>query len=207
MVMSKEATSNSNATGGGNAAEETATETQTDEKEIAAAATGDQTTGNEKPADKTFSQTDLDRAVAKAVKDAQKKVTDAEAKAKLSEDERAKAETEELRNQLRERDARDAVKDEAAKLGVKNPAAIYKIVKDELEYDDKGNVSNLADVIESAKADFPELFDTKPNQSIDAGAGTTGTGDVLTKEKLAKMTPAEINALPWEDVQKVLTAK
>lgn len=163
--------------------------------------------GDNKPVEKSFSKADLDKEIAKAVKAAEKKAADAEAKAKLSDDERAKAETDELRSQLRERDARDAVKDEAAKLGVKNPAAIYRIVAGDLEYDDKGNISNLADVLESAKADFPELFDTKPSQSIDGGAGTSNAQGTLTKEMLAKMTPSEINALDWNAVQKVLTAK
>lgn len=130
-----------------------------------------ETPAAETPAAETYTKTDLDKAVAKAIKEAETKAADAEAKAKLSEDERAKAETAELRTQLRERDARDAVKDEAGKLGVKNPSAIYKIVAGDLEFDDKGKVSNLKDVMDTAKTDFPELFDTKPNQSIDGGAG------------------------------------
>ena len=158
-------------------------------------------------ADKSFTQADIDAAIAKAQKDWDKKVKDAEAKAKLSEDERLKAEADELRGQLRERDARDTVRAEAEKLGVKNPAMVYRLVKDELEFDEKGKISNLKDVLAGAQSEFPELFSNKPQGSIDAGAGTTGDTPVLTKEKLAKMTPAEINALDWNAVQKVLTEK
>ena len=146
------------------------------------------------PADKTFTQSDLDKAVARAIKDAAKQTADAEAKAKLSEEDRSKAETLELRNQIRERDARDAVKDEAVSLGVKNPASLYKIVKDDLEFDDKGNVTNLKDVFDSAKTEFPQLFDTKPSQSIDGGAGSGATGSTLTKAQIEKMSHAEIIA-------------
>lgn len=206
--MSKEANSNTPTTGG-NSAETPNTETPVvnTAEGSAAEAAADSVETVTPQAESKFSQSDLDKAVAKALKDSAKKISDAEARAKLSEEERTKAEMDDLRLQIKERDARDAVNVAAAKLGVKNSSLVYKLVKDDLEFDDKGKISNLAEVFDSAKTEYPDLFDTKPNQSIDAGAGTTKTGDVLTKEKLAKMTPAEINALDWNDVQKVLTAK
>lgn len=155
----------------------------------------------------SYTKADLDKAVAKALKESAGKVAEAEARAKLSEEERTKAEIADLQTQIKTRDARDAVNTEAAKLGVKNPGLIYKLVKEELEFAADGKVSNLAEVFDSAKTEYPDLFDTKPNQSIDAGAGTTGTPGTLTKEKLATMTPAEINALDWSVVSKVLTEK
>ena len=155
----------------------------------------------------SYTKADIDKAVAKALKDSAKQVADAEARAKLSEEERTKAEIADLQTQIKTRDARDAVNTEAAKLGVKNPGLIYKLVKDELEFSADGKVSNLAEVFDSAKTEYPDLFDNKPNQSIDAGAGTTGGGKPLTKEMLATMTPGEINALDWNVVSKILSAE
>jgi hypothetical protein len=154
---------------------------------------------------KPLTQADIDRAVKAALKDSAQKIADAEAKAKLSEEDRTKAQIAELQVQIKTRDARDAVSNEAVKLGVKNPALVYKLVKDELEFGADGKISNLADIFDSAKADYPELFDNKPSSSIDAGAGTSGNKTGLTKEQLEKMTPTEINALDWSVVSKVLS--
>lgn len=126
--------------------------------------------------DLTFSKSDVDKAVAAALKDSTKKIADAEARARLSEEERTKLEMTELRNQIKERDARDGVMAEAARLGVKNPSLLYRAIKDGLDFAADGSVSNLKDVLDSAKTDFPELFDTKPKDSIDAGAGSAGSG-------------------------------
>lgn len=171
--MSKETSANNTSTAGetgdGDAAAQIAATNEAAAN--ANAATADANASAAAAAEKSYTRAELDKVVAKAIKDAEKKTADAEAKAKLSEEERAKAETSELRGQLRERDARDAVKDEAGRLGVKNANALYRIVKDDLEFDDKGNISNLKDVLETAKTDFPELFDAKPRQGIDAGTG------------------------------------
>jgi hypothetical protein len=55
------------------------------------------------------------------------------------------------------------------------------------------------------KASFPEQFGTPPPASIDAGAGLRPTPQ-LTREALAKMKPAEIAALDWNDVRRVLAS-
>ena len=138
----------------------------------------------QKTDDKTLTQADFDKALAKQKKAWEKQVADAEARAKLSETERTKAEADDLRAQLRDRDARDSVKDAAAKLGVKNPTAIYKIVAGDLEFDDGGQISNLNEILDTAKTDFPELFDTKPKSSIDGGAGSDSptTGNSLDNQ-------------------------
>ncbi len=133
-----------------------------------------ETTTPETQSDKSYSKAELDAALKKAQKDWDKQVKDAEAKAKLSEEERTKAEMAELRNQIRERDARDAVRTEAARLNVKNPQMVYRLVKDELEFSDDGKVSNLKDVIDSAKLEFPEIFDNKPTETIDGGRKDNG---------------------------------
>ncbi len=164
--------------------------TQTEETK-----SSEETTGEGKKDDKTFTQADINRMLAKERKEWEKKTQDAEARAKLSEEERTKAEMADLRNQLKERDARDSVTNEATKPGVKNPRAAYRLVKDDLEFDDKGSISNLKEVFESVKADFPELFgDAKPKEGIDAGAGSKSGTTTLTKEKIEKMSQSELIA-------------
>lgn len=160
------------------------------------------------PPAKTYTQADFDRAIAKAVKDAEKKAAEAEAKAKLSEDEKLKAENEELRNSIRMRDARDAVGEALQKAGAKSPALLFKSVQDQLEFDDKGKLANLDTLVADLAKDFPEQFGTpKPEDGIDAGAGQGQKGISLTLAQLEKMTPQEIAKLPWDDVKAAMAAK
>lgn len=102
--------------------------------------------------------------------------------AKLSETERLTKELKELKDQQatwlaerRERDARDAVIEAASdeKVGARNPRAIYRLIRDDLEFDESGKVRNLDDALKKAKADYPELFGkaTGAAGSVNGGAG------------------------------------
>jgi hypothetical protein len=144
--------------------------------------------------EKTFTQAQLDAAKAKWEKESAKKISDAEARAKLSEDEKLKAERDDALKQLRERDTRDSVTDAAKDAGVKNPKLFYQAYKDELEFDSKtGKVTNLKEVIESAKTESPELWGEapKPEGGADAGQGKQNPGG-LTLEKISAMSDKEI---------------
>lgn len=153
------------------------------------AATGDKTSdGGEGSApapvpalspEKTFTAAELEKATKRAVQDALKK-------ANLTEDERRKAEVEELKLQVRTRDLRDAVLESAQSANAKNPKAIYKLIKDDIEFDDKGKATNIAEAMKQVQLDFPEQFETaataasggdkttapaQKKTSIDGGAG------------------------------------
>lgn len=164
--------------------------------------------GEGKSPEKSFTQADIDRAVDRARKDAAKEKDAAEARAKLSEDEKKDAEINDLRTQIRLRDARDEVVAALEKEGAKGTGLMWNAIKSELEFDDKsGKVTNLKDLVRDLKADYPDQFgEPKPTEGIDAGKGQQQS-EKLTKEKLAKMTPAEINNLDWEEVKKVLAEK
>jgi len=144
--------------------------------------------------EKTYTEAEYKRNLAAALKDLEKKTKDAEAKAKLTEDERLKADLDETRRQLAERDTRDAVIEQASDAGVKNPKLFYQAYKSEFERDEKtGKISNFNDVLESAKAESPELFEAvkQNNGSADGGEGKQpATG--LTREMIDKMSPKEI---------------
>lgn len=186
-----------NATAGDNAGTKTA-DTAADQSAGATdssntSADNKQTGGTgDKP--KSFTQEEVNSLLAKERKTFEKKTADAEAKAKLSEDERKDAELAEARAALRERDARDTVTEQAGKAGVKNAKLFYNAYKSELEFDDKGNVTNLKDVLASAKTESPELFTATPTPSgsADGGEGNNTNTGGLTKEQIEKMSPDEI---------------
>lgn len=154
-----------------------------------------------------FSQADIDAAVKKAQKEWEKKVSDAEAKAKLSDDERLQQERDEARAALRERDARDSVIADAGKAGVKNANLFYNAYKSQLEIDDKGKITNLDDILKSAKAESPELFNVAPTPggSADGGEGNNSNNGGLSKEQIEKMSPQEI-ANNMEAIDKFLAS-
>jgi hypothetical protein len=161
--------------------------------------------------EKTYTEAQYQANLAKAQKDWEKKVSDAEAKAKLSEDERLKAERDDALSQLRERDTRDSVTEKAGAAGVKNPRLFYNAYKSDLEFDDKGIVTNLKDILETAKAESPELFAPPPSAPAPSGSADGGAGNnnqvsgLYSREELNKLTATEINA-DWDKVQKSLMA-
>lgn len=145
-------------------------------------------------------KTESDKAIGKAK-------TKWESDAKLSEDERTKKELEETKAALLERDTRDYVSAQAEKAGVKNPKLFYNAYKSELEFDEKGKVTNLKDVLAAAKTESPELFQAQQKQqgSADGGSGKQ-TAATLTKEMIEKMTPAEV-AANMSEIDKFLAAQ
>lgn len=131
---------------------------------------GGQPGGGEAP--KTFTQADIDAAEArgrKAMLDAAKKKED---EGKLSAEEREKRRADEAEAKLREREARDLLETGAKDAGASNPGKVYRLVKDELEFDDKGKPTNLKEVLAKARRDFPDEFGVKrPPGSADGAAG------------------------------------
>jgi hypothetical protein len=126
---------------------------------------------------KTFTQADVDRIVQNRLKSAVK----AELKKLTSDGEGVTVE--ELQRQLSDErtrtraiEAREAVQDYLSdpkhKLNVRaeNTRAIVKMVMQDIEYDDKGQPTNIKDAIESAKSLAPTLF-VNSQSNINAGAG------------------------------------
>lgn len=155
-----------------------------------------------------FTQADIDAAVAKAIKEANKKAEDAAANAKLTEDERKNKLISELQNTINMGNAQTQVLKALEKENAKIPLLLFNVKKGELKFDDSGKLTNLDEIIQDLKSEYKDQFGIeKPNTPIDAGAGTTVDGKPLTKEMLAKMSPAEINTLDWKLVQQVLADK
>jgi hypothetical protein len=118
----------------------------------------------------------------------------------------AQAETEELKKTLQFRDAREEMTAALTKAGARSPELLFNSAKESLQFDGEGKVANGAALVEQLKKSFPEQFGTeRPSGSIDGGAGAGSETAYLTKEKLARMTAAEISKLDWTDVRKVLS--
>lgn len=160
-----------------------------------------------KKQEKTYSKAELQSEVQKAIAAEKKKWDDEK---DLTELDRIKKENEDLRAANRLRDAKDSVVDALTKAGARSTELLWKAIKDDLEFDDKGNLKNLDTLVTTIKTDYADQFgEPKPSETIDGGAGGgEGTKGKLTKEALAKMSPAEIQKLDWEtEVKPVMEAK
>ena len=117
------------------------------------------------------------------------------------------AENEQLKTTIRLNAAHRQITGELAMAGARSPELLFDAVKDGLQFGVDGTLQNTAAVIGKLKMSFPEQFGAEASPaSIDAGAGAAAVPH-LTKEALAKMKPAEIAALDWQDVRRVLVAK
>lgn len=119
---------------------------------------------------------------------------------------RLREENERLRATIRNVEAHRRITGELERVGARSPELLYEAVKSELEFGSDGGVTNAAAVVERLRRKFPEQFKaSRTLPSIDAGAGTVELPS-LTKEALAKMKPAEIAKLDWEEVKRTLAA-
>lgn len=71
---------------------------------------------------------------------------------------------------LRALQTEQAVRDAAAAAGARNPKLIYRAVKDDLEFDGDGTITNLDAVLKDAKKTAPELFGAASGKA-DGGQG------------------------------------
>lgn len=137
---------------------------------------------------KTFTQADIEAAEARVRADLAKeqKRKDADAKkqaddAELSDAEKHKRRAEELESRLRERDGRDAFEREAKTVNAANSAKLYRLYKDEIEYDADGKATNLKDILAAARNDYPEEFGTAASPSRGSADAGAGRGSASTK--------------------------
>jgi len=95
---------------------------------------------------------------------------------------------------------------ELGRAGARSPELLFNSVRDTLQFADDGTLLNAAALVKKLRDAHPEQFGTHlPVGSIDAGAGVAVTPQ-LTRDALAKMKPAEIAELDWNDVKRVLAS-
>ena len=114
-----------------------------------------------------------------------------------------RTENEQLKTSIRIDAAHRQITGELAKIGARSPELLFDSVKADLQFAEDGTVGNAAALIGKLKTNFPEQFGREQPGPIDGGAGTGG-GNTLTRSALAKMKPAQIAALDWSDVRRVL---
>jgi hypothetical protein len=118
-----------------------------------------------------------------------------------------RAENEALRQALRTREARDQITASLRAAGARSPELMFAAAKESLQFGEDGAVQNAEAVVGELKRKFPEQFGgVFPHPSIDGGAGASVSANVLTKESLARMKPAEIARLDWESVKQILAS-
>lgn len=96
------------------------------------------------------------------------------------ERDRYKSELEKLTDQFREARSESSFLDAATKASARAPRTLFRAYRDQIEYDRDGNPTNIAAVIEAAKADEPDLFKPATGTS-DAGRqgdSAGGKGDI-----------------------------
>jgi hypothetical protein len=136
------------------------------------------------------------QAAEKTLKDLQKQIDDLNAKDQ-SELERTKTaltqaqkDLEEKNAKLREKAARSALIDEATKANALRPDAVYKLVKDDAEYDDDGEITNAAALIQEARKTAPELFGTKQGGQGNGGAQDAEGGEDTSSFGVSRLRSA-----------------
>jgi len=127
---------------------------------------GDKKTG--KKEEKTFTESEYQKRLAKDKAKWEKEKD-------LPEIEKLKTANQELAAKVKEREISDSFSDFAAKEKAKNVSRLLKIYREDLEIADDGSISNLKDIFESAKTDFPEFFAPVDKGSADAGEGKSQT--------------------------------
>ena len=115
------------------------------------------------------------------------------------------AENEQLKATIRLSEAHRQITGELARAGARAPELLFNAMKADLQFAGDGAIENAAALIGKLKSVHPEFGTQAPVPSIDAGAGIT-TAPQLTREALAKMKPAEIAELDWNDVKRVLAS-
>ena len=118
------------------------------------------------------------------------------------------AENDRLKEQLRLRDAHEDLTHRLKKAGAKTPKLLLEAAKHALRFTAEGMLENAGELVDDLIGRFPEQFghhtSGKPHIFVDAGSGRTAR-PALTRETLAKMKPAEIAKLDWNDVRRVLS--
>lgn len=89
--------------------------------------------------------------------------------------ERLESEKNDLASKTREADGREAVRGVAKKLGASEDTlnAIYRMVKNDIEFDDAGDPNNVNALLTEAKQIAPQLFRPSVGKG-DGGAGSNG---------------------------------
>ncbi|CAN5567403.1 hypothetical protein BH23CHL7_BH23CHL7_23870 [soil metagenome] len=170
--------------------------------------------------EKTYSQAQLDTALADVRREAakwrteHKKAADAleaAAKQQMTEEEQRAADVAKRERELADRETAAqerllgaAIKEAAAAAGVApgRLALMPRLIdRTEVEFDESGEPTNVPALVKALLEAYPE-FKAAAGSSGSADAGSRGKSS-LTREQIEKMTPAEINSR-WAEIAEFL---
>ena len=92
---------------------------------------------------------------------------------------RYKADAERLTAELRDARSESAFVEAARAANARGPKTLFRAYKDQLAFDKSGNPTNIAEVIDKAKADEPDLFKPATGNSDAGRRGDGDAGDTL----------------------------
>ncbi|MBC7899273.1 MAG: hypothetical protein H7070_04405 [Saprospiraceae bacterium] len=125
-----------------------------------------------------------------------------------TETERLRTENETLKMAIKLRNAREQITQSLVRYGALSPGLLFDSAQANLQFDENGQVTNGAALLEHLKKMHPEQFrPDRPQNSIDGGAGGGSPAAYLTKEALSRMTSTEIAKLDWHEVRRVLSER
>jgi len=118
------------------------------------------------------------------------------------------AENRNLKQMIRLRDAREELTTLLVERGARSPGLLFAYAIDDLQFDDENKLTNTSALVRKLERSFPEQFEQRVAvPSINGGAGVSNQPAAITRESLTKMRPAEIAALDWNEVKRVLAAQ
>lgn len=133
--------------------------------------------GDNKQTAKTFTQDELDAIVEKRL--SRERAKD-KANAELTETERLKKERDDALGKAAESEIKDRFIT-GSKIEYAHASKLFKYYRDDIETDDKGKITNLTEILKTAKEDFPAFFPAKVAGKADGGGGSgegKTTGDM-----------------------------
>lgn len=113
------------------------------------------------------------------------------------------------RSQMRTARLSASISTEAAKFGIVDVDAATRLLDTSaLDYDEEQGWDGIADALQALTVERPWLVQTGTAPALDANpANPARRRSRVTREQLGRMTQAEIDALPWEDVQAALSER
>lgn len=113
-----------------------------------------------------------------------------------------------LKQIIKLRDAREVLTTAFADRGARSPGLLFAYAIDDLQFDETGGLENASALLRKIEKAFPEQFEHRETvSSINGGSGGSSNLTSVTRESLAKMRPAEIAALDWNEVKRVISGK
>lgn len=124
------------------------------------------------------------------------------------EAERLRAENAELKAAIRLRNGKERISDLLSSANARSPDLLFAAIRDDLQFDDDGELLNAGALVAELKKRHPEQFGpARAAGSIDAGVGSRRAADHISPESLARMTPSQIQKLDWAEVRRVLSER